>query len=128
MADQQILVPENVGTARSPLVPALPTRFGPIQDFIRQPAVIRALPALALGGAIGLSALAYFAFQTPAQTPLFAGLAAFTQVTLGLLAGGLLAAPFAGYIAKRIPAKSLLLMVSIVLTATSLFSLYKALS
>lgn len=75
MADQQILVPENVGTARSPSVPALPTRFGPIQDFIRQPAVIRALPALALGGAIGLSALAYFAFQTPAQTPLFAGLA-----------------------------------------------------
>jgi uncharacterized protein len=56
------------------------------------------------------------------------GLAAFTQVTLGLLAGGLIAAPFAGYLAKRIPAKSLLLMVSIVLTATSLFSLYKALS
>ena len=75
MADQQILVPENVGTVRSPLAPALPARFSPIQDFIRQPAVIRALPALALGGAIGLSALAYFAFQTPAQTPLFAGLA-----------------------------------------------------
>jgi uncharacterized protein len=56
------------------------------------------------------------------------GLAAFTQVTLGLLVGGLLAAPFAGYIAKRIPAKTLLLLVSIVLTVTSLFSLYKALS
>lgn len=56
------------------------------------------------------------------------GLAAFTQVTLGLLAGGLLAAPFAGYIAKRVAAQTLLLLVSIVLTLTSLFSLYKALS
>jgi uncharacterized protein len=55
------------------------------------------------------------------------GLAAFTQATFGLLIGGLLAAPFAGYIAKRIAPKTLLLMVSIVLTATSLFSLYKAL-
>jgi uncharacterized protein len=55
------------------------------------------------------------------------GLAAFTQATFGLLIGGLLAAPFAGYIAKRVPAKTLLLMVSIVLSITSLFSLYKAL-
>ncbi len=56
------------------------------------------------------------------------GLEAFTLVTGGLLIGGLLAAPFAGYVAKRVPPKSLLLMVSIVLTATSLFSLYKAIS
>jgi hypothetical protein len=39
-----------------------------------------------------------------------------------------LAAPFAGYIAKRVAAQTLLLLVSIVLTLTSLFSLYKALS
>jgi uncharacterized protein len=56
------------------------------------------------------------------------GLDAVTLVTGGLLIGGLLAAPVGGYIAKHIPAKNLLLMVSIVLTATSLFSLYKALS
>jgi uncharacterized protein len=56
------------------------------------------------------------------------GLEAFTLVTGGLLIGGLLAAPLAGYIAKRVPAKTLLLLVGIVLTATSLFSLYKALS
>lgn len=56
------------------------------------------------------------------------GLEAFTLVTGGLLIGGLLAAPLGGYIAKRVPAKKLLLMVGIVLTATSLFSLYKALS
>lgn len=52
---------------------------------------------------------------------------AFTQVTGGLLIGGLLAAPLAGFIAKRVPPKALLSMVSFVLTATSLFSLYQAL-
>lgn len=56
------------------------------------------------------------------------GLEAFTIVTGGLLVGGLLAAPFGALIAKRIPARTLLLMVGIVLTATSLFSLFKALS
>jgi uncharacterized membrane protein YfcA len=56
------------------------------------------------------------------------GLEAFTQVTGGLLVGGLLAAPLGGYIVKHVPPKTLLLMVGIVLTATSLFSLYKALS
>ena len=56
------------------------------------------------------------------------GLKAFTVVTGGLLVGGLLAAPFGGYIAKRIEARNLLTMVGVVLTATSLFSLYKALS
>jgi uncharacterized membrane protein YfcA len=55
------------------------------------------------------------------------GIEAFTIVTGGLLIGGLLAAPFGAWIAKRIPAKTLLTMVGIVLTATSLFSLYKAL-
>ncbi|MGL5837111.1 MAG: sulfite exporter TauE/SafE family protein [Sphingorhabdus sp.] len=56
------------------------------------------------------------------------GLEAFTLVTGGLLIGGLLAAPLAGYIAKRVASKTLLLLVGVVLTATSLFSLYKALS
>ncbi len=56
------------------------------------------------------------------------GLEAFTQVTGGLLIGGLIAAPLGAVIAKRVELKSLLLMVGTVLTATSLFSLYKALS
>jgi uncharacterized protein len=56
------------------------------------------------------------------------GLEAFTLVTGGLLIGGLLAAPFAGWIAKHVESKTLLLMVSVVLTATSLFSLYKAIA
>ena len=56
------------------------------------------------------------------------GLEAFTIVTGGLLIGGLVAAPFGAMIAKRIKVRSLMLMVGIVLTATSLFSLYKALA
>jgi uncharacterized membrane protein YfcA len=56
------------------------------------------------------------------------GLEAFTLVTGGLLIGGLIAAPAGGYIAKRVPAKTLMLMVSMVLIATSMFSLYKAIS
>jgi uncharacterized protein len=56
------------------------------------------------------------------------GLEAFTLVTGGLLIGGLIAAPFGAVIAKRIQPKTLMLMVGTVLTATSLFSLYKALT
>ena len=56
------------------------------------------------------------------------GLEAFTEVTGGLLIGGLIAAPFGAMIAKRVQLKTLLLMVGSVLTATSLFSLYKALA
>jgi uncharacterized membrane protein YfcA len=56
------------------------------------------------------------------------GLEAFTIAAVGLIIGGLLAAPLGALIAKRIPAKRLLAMVGVLLTATSLFSLYKALA
>ena len=56
------------------------------------------------------------------------GLEAFTLVTGGLLVGGLIAAPLGAVIAKRVQVKTLMLMVGTVLTATSLFSLYKALA
>ena len=75
MAGQQILSPETGHSSRNSLVPAAPPRFAIVQDFVRQPAVVRALPALALGSAIGIAALAYFTFQTPPQAPLFSGLA-----------------------------------------------------
>lgn len=52
----------------------------------------------------------------------------FWQPVLGLLIGGIVAAPFGAVIAKRIPTKTLLTMVGVVLTATSLYSLYRALS
>ena len=56
------------------------------------------------------------------------GLQAFTIAAVGLIIGGLLAAPLGAMLVRRIPAKRLLLMVGIVLVATSLFSLWKALA
>ena len=56
------------------------------------------------------------------------GWAAFTTATLGLLIGGVLAAPFGAYIAKRVNADTLLTFVGAVLTATSIYALYRALA
>ncbi|ATE64095.1 sulfite exporter TauE/SafE family protein [Rhizorhabdus dicambivorans] len=56
------------------------------------------------------------------------GIEAFTIAAVGLIIGGLLAAPLGALLVRRIPAKRLLTMVGIVLVATSLFSLWKALS
>lgn len=53
------------------------------------------------------------------------GWAAFTAKTLGLLIGGVLAAPFGAWIAKRVVADTLLVAVGIVLTLSSLFGLYR---
>jgi hypothetical protein len=47
---------------------------------------------------------------------------------VGLLIGGVMAAPFGAWAAKRIPAKTLLLMVGVVLTITSTYGIYKALA
>ena len=56
------------------------------------------------------------------------GLEAFTAATAGLLVGGVIAAPLGALIAKRIQTDLLLTMVGIVLTATSLYGLYRALA
>lgn len=56
------------------------------------------------------------------------GFAAFTLQTLGLLIGGLLAAPLGGVLAKRVPARPLMAMVGVLLTITSAFSIWQALS
>ena len=56
------------------------------------------------------------------------GFAAFTLQTLGLLIGGLLAAPLGGVLAKRVPARPLMAMVGTLLTLTSAFSIWQALS
>lgn len=55
------------------------------------------------------------------------GWEAFTHATVGLLIGGVIAAPLGAMLAKRVPAKRLMLMVGIVLTLTSLYNLYLAL-
>jgi hypothetical protein len=47
---------------------------------------------------------------------------------LGILIGGLLAAPLGGVLAKRVPARPLMAMVGVLLTITSAFSIWQALS
>lgn len=56
------------------------------------------------------------------------GFEAFTRATIGLLIGGIAAAPLGAILAKRVQPRLLLRLVGIVLTATSVFSLWKALS
>lgn len=54
------------------------------------------------------------------------GLEAFTIATVGLIVGGVLAAPLGAMFAKRMKPRLLLFAVSIVLIATSLYSIAKA--
>jgi uncharacterized membrane protein YfcA len=54
------------------------------------------------------------------------GAEAFTIATVGLLVGGISAAPLGAYAAKHISARPLLTMVGIVITLTSLYGLYRA--
>ena len=52
------------------------------------------------------------------------GTQVFTPALIGLLIGGLLAAPLGAFVAKRVPARPLLVMVGIVLTLTSAYGIY----
>lgn len=54
------------------------------------------------------------------------GFKAFTVAMLGLLIGGIAAAPLGGYFAKRIPARPLLILVAVVLIVTSAYGIVKA--
>lgn len=66
---------------------------------------------------------------TSAATFIFAlGWEAFTEATVGLLIGGIVAAPIGAWLVKVIPAKPLLVAVGILLTVTSLSGIYRALS
>lgn len=54
------------------------------------------------------------------------GLAAFTFITVGLIVGGVVAAPFGALLASRVQPRTLLFAVSLVLIATSAYSIYTA--
>jgi uncharacterized membrane protein YfcA len=54
------------------------------------------------------------------------GLEAFGTAAVGLLIGGVAAAPLGGYVTKRVNARLLLVMVGAVLTVTSLLGIWKA--
>ena len=56
------------------------------------------------------------------------GTGVFTPALVGLLIGGLLAAPFGAFVAKRVPARPLLILVACVLILTSLYGIYTSLS
>lgn len=56
------------------------------------------------------------------------GWAAFTLATVGLLIGGLFAAPLGGILAKRVPARPLMAAVGVLLTATSAFTIWRMLA
>lgn len=54
------------------------------------------------------------------------GPAAFTLITLSLIAGGIVAAPFGALLASRVDPRTLLFAISLVLIATSAYSIWKA--
>jgi hypothetical protein len=56
------------------------------------------------------------------------GWEAFTVATVGLLVGGVVAAPFGAMMAKRVNPDLLLTLVGVVVTLTSFYGLYRALS
>ena len=70
----------------------------------------------------------FFLAVTISATFIFSlGTAAFGAPTLGLLIGGVVAAPFGAYIAKHVPAKTLMILVGILLIITSAYGVYRAL-
>ena len=76
-----------------------------------------------------VSAAEFFITVTISATFIAAmGVEAFTGAVLGLLLGGVAAAPLGAVVAQRVPAKGLLIMVGIVLTATSLYGIARALA
>jgi len=56
------------------------------------------------------------------------GIEAFTVATVGLLIGGVAAAPLGGFVAAHVPAKPLLIAVGIILMLTSAYGIYNGLS
>jgi hypothetical protein len=56
------------------------------------------------------------------------GIGHFGKEAVGLLIGGLAAAPLGGFVVGRLPAQRLLMMVGIVLTITSAYGIWRALS
>jgi uncharacterized membrane protein YfcA len=71
----------------------------------------------------------FFLTVTISATFIYAlGWQAFTSATVGLLVGGVCAAPFGAMIAKRVKADVLLTFVGALITLTSVYGLYRALS
>ncbi|WP_033074448.1 flagellar basal-body MS-ring/collar protein FliF [Sphingopyxis sp. MWB1] len=74
MSNAQALAPLDTSSPAQLPAPGIGERFAPLRQFTRQPAVQRALPAIATTSAIGIAALAWFLTQAAPQAPLFSGL------------------------------------------------------
>lgn len=74
MAEQQILA-ANAAVPLSRSQGVFDGTFAGASRILRQPAVARALPAIGLLGVAAFAAAAWMALQSPAQAPLYAGLA-----------------------------------------------------
>ena len=79
---------------------------------------------------IGTVNTAEFFLTATASVTFFVALgwSAFTIHTLGILIGGIIAAPLGGILAKRVPTRQLMAFVGILLTLTSAWSIYSALT
>jgi hypothetical protein len=76
-----------------------------------------------------VNAAEFFVALTAAVTFLIAlGWEVLTQATLGLMIGGVAAAPLGALLAKRVPARTLMILVGVVLIATSGYGLWSALT
>jgi uncharacterized membrane protein YfcA len=76
-----------------------------------------------------VNATEFFLTVSVSITFLFSlGISAFTQATIGLLIGGVVAAPFGALMAKYIPTKPLLILVGVILVVTSTYGIIKALT
>lgn len=74
-----------------------------------------------------VSAAEFFLTVTVSATFIYhLGIADLAGATLGLLIGGIIAAPIGAWVAKHFPAKQMLILVGIVLTATSLYGAWSA--
>ncbi len=76
-----------------------------------------------------VNAVEFFLTLTISATFIYQlGFADLAGATLGLLIGGVAAAPLGAWAAKHIPAKPMLVMVGVVLTVTSSYGIYRALA
>ena len=76
-----------------------------------------------------VNAAEFFLTVTISATFILAlGIEDFTFAVVGLLIGGIAAAPIGGLIVKKLPPHRLLLMVGVVVIITSLYGIYRALS
>lgn len=74
-----------------------------------------------------VSAVEFFLTATVSATFIYhLGIQDFATATVGLLIGGVLAAPLGAFMAKRIPMKTMLVLVGVVLTITSTYGFVRA--